>query len=85
MILILGWSRITCGESQNFDISREIGPDPLDRTGEMSKFCDSPHVMRDYPSNESIFNTSVLNKKLKTLILWRSHITCGESQNFDIS
>ena len=33
-----------------------------------AKFCDSPPVMRDYLSNEIIFNTPVLNKNLHDFI-----------------
>ena len=33
-----------------------------------AKFCDSPPVMRDYLSNEIIFNTPVLNKNLYDFI-----------------
>ena len=74
MILILRWSRILCGESQNFDISREIGPGHLDLTREMSKFCDSPHVMRDLLS---------VKFKAKTIGTGAYHfcfITCAASK-----
>ena len=47
--------------------SYRFRPDSLTPFGD-AKFCDSPPVMRDYLSNEIIFNTPVLNKNLYDFI-----------------